>query len=45
MAARTPASSIIVQARIDAGKHLRLVNMYPVLANQSDFKTALLQDT
>ncbi|MEO7035094.1 MAG: SGNH/GDSL hydrolase family protein [Polyangiaceae bacterium] len=35
----------VVQARVSAGKHLLLVNMYPVIASNPSFKTALLNDT
>ena len=35
----------VVKARADAGKHILLVDMYPVLASQSNYKTTLLQDT
>jgi lysophospholipase L1-like esterase len=35
----------VVQARADAGKHIRLVDMYPVIANNASYKTALLADT
>lgn len=35
----------VVQARSNAGKHLLLVNMYPALASNPNYKTALLNDT
>jgi lysophospholipase L1-like esterase len=35
----------VVQARANAGRHIRLVDMYSVVANHADYRTALLQDT
>jgi lysophospholipase L1-like esterase len=35
----------VVQTRANAGKHIRLVDMYSVIANQANYRTALLQDT
>ena len=35
----------VVQARADAGKHIRLVNMWPVIANDPNYKTTILTDT
>ena len=35
----------VVKARADAGKHILLVNMYPVIANTATYKTTLLADT
>jgi lysophospholipase L1-like esterase len=35
----------VVKPRTDAGKHILVVNMYAVLAANSSYKTALLQDT
>jgi lysophospholipase L1-like esterase len=35
----------VVQTRADAGKHIRLVDMYSVIASNANYKTALLQDT
>jgi lysophospholipase L1-like esterase len=35
----------IVKTRADAGKHIRILDMWPVLANHSDYKTTLLGDT
>jgi lysophospholipase L1-like esterase len=34
----------LVQTRVAAGKHLLLVNMYPVIASNPNYKTALLND-
>jgi lysophospholipase L1-like esterase len=35
----------VVQARATAGKHIRLVNMWPVVANVANYKTTILVDT
>ena len=35
----------VVQSRADAGRHIAIVDMYPVIANQPNYKTELLQDT
>jgi len=35
----------VVQTRANAGKHIRLVDMYSVIANHANYQTALLQDT
>jgi lysophospholipase L1-like esterase len=35
----------VVQARADAGKHIRLVDMWPVIASDQNYKTTLLTDT
>jgi lysophospholipase L1-like esterase len=35
----------VIQTRANAGKHLQLVNMYPVIASNASYKTALLNDT
>jgi lysophospholipase L1-like esterase len=35
----------VVQTRANAGKHIRLVNMWPVIANDPSYKTTLLTDT
>jgi lysophospholipase L1-like esterase len=35
----------MVQARASAGKHVRLVNMWPVVANDPNYKTSILTDT
>jgi lysophospholipase L1-like esterase len=35
----------VVQARATAGKHIRLVNMWPVIANIPNYQTAILVDT
>jgi lysophospholipase L1-like esterase len=35
----------VVKTRADAGRHILLVDMYPVLANTATYKTTLLADT
>ena len=35
----------VVKARADAGKHILIVDMYPVIAADPNYKTTLLQDT
>lgn len=35
----------VVQARADAGRRIRVVDMYPVIASNPNFKSELLQDT
>ena len=35
----------VIQTRASAGKHVLLVNMYPVIASNPSYKTALLNDT
>jgi lysophospholipase L1-like esterase len=35
----------VVQARANAGKHIRLVDMWPVIAGDTNYKTTLLTDT
>ncbi len=35
----------VVQAHLDAGQHVRLVNMWPLFADTNNYKTTLLQDT
>jgi lysophospholipase L1-like esterase len=35
----------VVQARADAGDHILLIDMYPVIANDPNYKSTLLQDT
>jgi lysophospholipase L1-like esterase len=35
----------VIQTRDGAGRHILLVNMYPVIANDANYKTTLLQDT
>jgi lysophospholipase L1-like esterase len=35
----------VVAASANAGRNILLVNMYPVIANDPNYKTTLLQDT